>query len=138
MATRQVVCDTDVMIDYWDTTSKRHLQTRDILENQLGLNQVVISAITQMELVVGARNKAEETLIQKKLLRFNTALINNEITIEAMRMLGTYRLSHGLAIPDCMIAATAIVLQRPLFTYNLKDFRFIKKLDLFEFPNANG
>ena len=132
MAKIKVVCDTDVMIDYWDVSSKRHSQTKTIIEEKIGLDNVVISAITKMELLMGANNKTEESIIKKKLGRFNIALINNEITTLAIELFETYRLSQGLAIPDCFIGSTARILNLELFTYNLKDFRFMSKLKLFE------
>ena len=131
MAKKQVVCDTDVMIDYWNTFSKRHRETKHILENEIGLDNVIISAITKMELLMGAPNKTDETKIKKKLHRFNTALINHEITIEAIALFELYRLSHSLAIPDCFIASTAKVIELELFTYNVKDFKYINNLHLF-------
>jgi predicted nucleic acid-binding protein len=132
MAKDKIVCDTDVMIDYWDISSNRHSQTKTILEDKIGLDNIVISAITKMELLMGAGNKFEESKIKKKLNRFNIALINNEITTEAIKLFETYRLSQGLAIPDCFIGATAKIMNLELFTYNLKDYRFMSKLRLFD------
>ena len=100
MAKIKVVCDTDVMIDYWDVSSKRHSQTKTIIEDKIGLDNIVISAITKMELLMGASNKTEESIIKKKLGRFNIALIKNDITILAIELFESYRLSQGLAIPD--------------------------------------
>ncbi len=45
----------------------------------------------------------------------------------------SYRLSHGLALADAMIAATAIQTELELFTYNTRDFKFITKLGLYQF-----
>jgi hypothetical protein len=132
MAKIKVVCDTDVMIDYWDVSSKRHSQTKTIIEEKIGLDNIVISAITKMELLMGANNKTEESIIKKKLGRFNIALINNDITILAIELFETYRLSQGLAIPDCFIGSIARILNLELFTYNLKDFRYMSELKLFE------
>lgn len=132
MATKYVVCDTDVLIDYWNTNSNRHTTTKLILEDEIGLDNLIISAITQMELLMGATNKSEETKIKKKLLRFSVALINNDITKEALELFEHYRLSHGLAIPDCLIAASAKIMGLELFTYNEKDYKFINKLKLYE------
>jgi predicted nucleic acid-binding protein len=42
-----------------------------------------------------------------------------------------YKLSHGLLIPDAIIAATAITYDLKLFTYNIKDFIFISGIRLF-------
>jgi len=48
----------------------------------------------------------------------------------ARHLLQIYHLSHGLGIADALIAATSIEADIPLFTYNTKDFRFIKGLTL--------
>ncbi|HPQ55416.1 MAG TPA: hypothetical protein PK253_19345 [Spirochaetota bacterium] len=41
-----------------------------------------------------------------------------------------YAKSHSLSIPDATIAATSITRNFTLFTYNTKDFRFIKDITL--------
>lgn len=41
-----------------------------------------------------------------------------------------YSKSHGLGIPDALIAATAIIEELPLLTLNVKDFRYIDTLSL--------
>ncbi len=133
MAKKQLVCDTDVMIDYWDTKSKRHFQTKEILEKRIGLDNIFISAITKMELLIGAGNKEIESKIKYRLQRFNIALINNNISEEAIELIEKYRLSHGLAIPDAIIAATTKIIELELFTYNIKDYRFIDKLKLYNY-----
>jgi predicted nucleic acid-binding protein len=69
MAKDKIVCDTDVMIDYWDVSSNRHVRTKTTLEDRIGLDNIVISAITKMELLMGANNKSEESKIKKKLNR---------------------------------------------------------------------
>ena len=79
-----------------------------------------------MELMLGAVNKKDMNRISIKLKRFNIALINNDITISAFNLLQSYYLSHGLKIPDCIIASTAIITKLELFTYNTKDFTFVK------------
>lgn len=84
-----------------------------------------------MELLLGATNKADLNAINKKLNRFSVLLINEAINLRAINLVHAYRLSHGLALADSMIAATAIQTELELFTYNTKDFRFISKLDLY-------
>lgn len=132
MAKEKIICDTDVLIDYWDISNKRHRETKEIIEHKIGLDNIVISAITKMELLMGAQNKIEESKINKNLHRFNIALINHEITKEALDFFQIYHLSHGLAIPDCFIAATSRVTGLELFTYNTKDFKFINKILLYK------
>ena len=132
MAEKKIICDTDVMIDYWDVHQFRHTATKNTLEKKIGLDQVVLSAITKMELFSGASNKKELHLIDQKLGRFNIALINSEITIKSFDLHKIYRLSHGLLFPDSIIASTAIVSGLALFTYNTKDYKFISGLQLFK------
>ena len=130
---KKVICDTDVMIDYWDTLNPRHAKTKSILEDIITLDMIVLSAITKMELMLGATNKQELRKIDEKLHRFDIALINNDITSKAFILLHNHHLSHGLAIPDCIIAATAIIADLELFTYNTKDFKFLKELRLYTY-----
>jgi predicted nucleic acid-binding protein len=60
--------------------------------------------------------------------------LNEQISDAAVDLLRQYRLSHGLAIPDALIAATAIVLNRPLISKNQRDYRFISRLQLLPYP----
>ena len=127
----KIICDTDVMIDYWDATKPRHSNTKAILETEITLDRIVLSAITKMELMTGALNKSDLNKISKLLHRFDILLLNNDITTKAFSLIQEHHLSHGLAIPDCLIAATTLVSDLELFTYNTKDFKFIKGLRLF-------
>jgi predicted nucleic acid-binding protein len=84
-----------------------------------------------MELLSGATNKLDLNVINKKLSRFSIVLINERINLTAINLMQDFKLSHGLAIADSLIAATAIETELKLFTYNLKDFRFINDLALY-------
>lgn len=130
MAKKKIICDTDVMIDYWDKTKPRHSSTKTTLEKSIELDNIVLSAVTKMELMLGAINKTDMATITSKLNRFNIALIDSNITLKAFDLLQNYRLSHGLSLPDSIIAATALLADIELFTYNKKDFRFISKIKL--------
>jgi predicted nucleic acid-binding protein len=131
MAKKKIICDTDVMIDYWDITNQRHAITKSALEQSIELDNVILSAITKMELMLGAVSKTDMAKISRKLDRFNVALINNDITIQSFNLIEKYRLSHGLLLPDSIIAATALVSGFELYTYNTKDFKFISGIKLF-------
>jgi predicted nucleic acid-binding protein len=48
----KVVCDTDVLIDYFDESKPRHLDTVRELEENISLDNVLISAVTKMELII--------------------------------------------------------------------------------------
>jgi len=132
MAAEKIICDTDVLIDFFDHQQPRHQQTKNIIEMEIGMENVLISSVTRMELLTGAANKTELNAIQKNLARFGTILITPEIDLKALELLVKYKLSHGLAFPDALIAATAQETGLKLFTYNLKDFRFIANLNLLQ------
>jgi len=129
MAAQEIICDTDVMIEYFNEKKGRHDQTKKTIE-KIGLNNVLLSAVTEMELIKGISNREHGQIVHKKLKRFNIILLSPEITLQAIELLNTYHLSRGLAIPDALIAATALETKLNLYTYNEKDFKFIKGLKL--------
>ncbi len=83
-----------------------------------------------MELYCGALNKLELQRIRKHLLAFHVCPIEPEISNQATLLIERYSKSHGLLIPDALIAATAMFRSYPLMTFNLKDFRYIDGLIL--------
>jgi predicted nucleic acid-binding protein len=135
VAEERVICDSDVIIDYWNVKSYRYSQTQNILENLIGIENVILSGVSQMELLVGATNKSELARINKNLKQFNITLINDGVNLLAVELLQEYKLSHGLALPDAFIAATSLYTQFPLFTYNIKDYKFISGLKLYQPQN---
>jgi len=53
VAKKIVIYDTDVMIDYLNINSQRHASAKNALENTIELQNVLLSAITKMELIRG-------------------------------------------------------------------------------------
>ena len=51
---------------------------------------------------------------------------------KAFELLSSHRLSGGLGIGDCLIAAMALSRSAPIYTFNLKHYRLIKNLDIQE------
>ena len=92
---------------------------------------IAISAVTRMELLVGAWNNAEQRKIEKSLDAIQDIAISEDISAKAVDLIRKYAKSHGLKIPDAIIAATAIDQSFQLFTYNVRDFKFIKGLNLY-------
>ncbi len=121
-----------VIIDYFDQSNPRNTETGLILDHQIGLKNIVISAITKMELLAGAVSKQNLNLIKANINGIELLLVNNEITLTALNLVETYKLSHNLAMADSFIAATSLYTQFPLFTYNLKDYKFIDGIELFD------
>ena len=92
--------------------------------------KLLISSITVMELYYGAINKAEIKKLERFLSLFQVEHLNENISLKSILLIKTYAKSHNLDIPGSLIAATAIVSECKVFTYNLKDFRYIDDLEL--------
>lgn len=107
-----VIIDTDILID----VSRNNDKAINYLENLEENYQLAISLITQMELIVGCRNKQELAMLDRFLKRFQIVQLNEFISNIAVDLLRQYRLSHGLLIPDALIASTALYLNMSLAT----------------------
>lgn len=75
----RVICDTDVLIDYLDERKGRHAMVRSVIDDRIGLENVVISAITRMELLMGERNRAGQTALTRKLRNVRHLLIDDRV-----------------------------------------------------------
>ena len=69
--------------------------------------------------------------MKKRIKFYDVVQIDSTISVKAIELIESYRLSQGLQIPDAIIAATSIVYQIPLYTYNLKDFDFIPEIAIY-------
>jgi len=119
-----VLLDTNILIEILKG-NKKTISTLNSLDARYA-----ISIISSMELIYGALNKKELKKIEKFLLNFLTVNVDEKISNKAYNLVKTYAKSHSLDIPDALIAATAIVNNYKLFTYNLKDFKYINGLEI--------
>jgi predicted nucleic acid-binding protein len=132
--TEPAIVDTDVLIDVGRNIEEA-IASLERIEQQLSLT---ISVITQMELLIGCRSKAEVRKLEHFLQRFHIVKMNEPISDSAVELLRRYRLSHGLLIADALIAATALSMNIPLVTKNQRDYRFIAGLRLLPYPHPFG
>lgn len=116
-----ILVDTCVFIDYF----RGHQKAADFLQSHQ--NVISLSAITDMEIAQGVRNKAElRTYFQLiDWLGIKIIEVDQIISTTARDWVRTYGLSHTLYLADSMIAATAYHHQLALATVNQKDFRFL-------------
>lgn len=124
------VVDTDILIDVGRGVS----EAITFLEQLESGSQLAISVVTQMEMMVGCRNKVELQGLEKFLNRFHLLKISEAISDQAVTLLWQYRLSHGLLIADALIAATAIAGNYLFVSKNQRDYRFIDGLNLLPYP----
>ena len=105
----KILCDTNVIIEYL----KGNKTTKKIFD-KIKSEKIALSAITLMELFYGALNKRELNKIKRALNEFDILLLNEDITQIAIKLIENYSKSHGLKIPDALIASTAIYYDIPL------------------------
>lgn len=125
-----IVVDTDILIDTGRGVEEAIVYLNRI-EDQFSAS---ISAVTEMELIIGCRNKDELRSLEAFLNRFQRIELDGDITGTAVDLLKRYRLSHGLLIADALIAATAISRDACLVSKNQRDYRFIEELHLLPYP----
>ncbi|WP_250124192.1 type II toxin-antitoxin system VapC family toxin [Chroococcidiopsis sp. CCMEE 29] len=127
---QRILVDTDVLIDAGRAVEVAIVQ----LESAAQKSTLAVSIITQMELLVGCRNRTELQIMERFLERFEIIKLSEAVSDRAIDLLRNYRLSHGLLIADALIAATAIVTDAPLLSKNQRDYRFIQGLNLLPYP----
>jgi predicted nucleic acid-binding protein len=127
-----ILIDTDILID----AARNIDDALNCLQNVEQQAFSAVSSVTQMELIVGCRNKSELRALDHFLERFEIISISEQISNKAIDLLKQYRLRHGLHIADALIAATAIVTNIQFISKNQRDYRFIEALRLLSYPAA--
>jgi predicted nucleic acid-binding protein len=119
--------DTCILIDY--LRGEPSVYDLFVKDEQAKLS---MSTITMMELMIGALNKREETYIQKAFKKIDVIYIDEDISKMAENLIVAYSKSHNLQIDDALIAATSIKMNVKLITYNIKDFKYIPDIQLYQ------
>ena len=123
----KLLIDTDVLIDV-SRGVRVAIAELDRLRTDYELATTVI---TRMEMIVGCLNREDLEDLKRFLGVFQIVGMGERAAERAAALLERYRLSHGLLIPDALIAGTAIANGLPLMTRNRRDFAFLEELSLF-------
>ncbi len=117
-----ILIDTNIFVDHL----RNYASAVRFFESIAGRENVIFSAITETELLVGRVN--EDNIKRDKLIHFlhqwNKKVIDNAVSVLA----GDISRKYGLAVPDAIIASTAILNNAELVTKNVKDFRKVPDL----------
>lgn len=100
----------------------------DYVEDAEQCGTLSISITTEMERIVGCRNRRELRRVERFLRRWTILRMTEAIVARAVMLLRQYRLSHGLAINDALIAASALLRSDILYTKNVRHFQMIPDL----------
>ena len=119
---RGLLLDTCVLIDYL----RNRPAAIDFLHRMQ--ERAAVSVITTAELYAGVRDEAEQTRVDAVLTRLLVRNVDLAIARLAGRFRREYRQSHGVAIPDALIAATAEVHGARLVTRNARHFPMLADL----------
>ncbi len=110
--------DTDIIIDHLRGEEK----ARDFLRQiKSGGSDILYSVITKAELYSGVRPK-EVKKVARLLSSMEEALIDGEIAVDAGRYRNKFYSSHGLLLPDALIAASAKKAGAVLITLNKRHY----------------
>jgi predicted nucleic acid-binding protein len=116
--------DTDILID----AIRRQPDALTFISAQQQAHGVNISIVSAMELVRGCRNATELAHLQTFLGAVTTLPLSPQASRAAYSLMEAFSLSHGLQIPDALIAATALKRRLVLYTRNIRHFQMIPKL----------
>ena len=112
-----VIRKEEAALDYIDSTRKAEGSLR-------------LSIVTKMELIIGCRDKAEVQKTEKLLADYEILDVTPLISRKAYELIVRFSKSYGMAIPDALIAATALVENAVLVTSNVRHFSMIDGLRL--------
>jgi len=98
-----ILLDTDVLVDCLRGVSVAQRWLASAAKESFGIPGVVA-----MELLMGCRHQADVERLQKFLGTFRVLWPDASEFARAYDLLAALRLSTGLSIPDCLIAAMAL------------------------------
>jgi predicted nucleic acid-binding protein len=123
------ILDTDILSEYLKGHHPTVIDHATIYAQEYGVFS--LTSVTVYEIVYGLELKAAKSQMTKALAWLSQ---NEQITpiaddyVAAARIKASARKSgFVLELPDCLIAAVAVRLKRPLVTGNTEDFKAIQK-----------
>ena len=122
----KILADTSILIDLQKGVQKS-IYNFDRLKDR-----IIISRITVCEFIYGAKNKKEKKINKEFIEKLEVIEISEEISKYTYFLLDKYAQAVKLGIADALIAATAIIEGLSFWTLNIKHFRKIKELKIYE------
>lgn len=128
---KKVIFDTYVLIDYLLGIEEARKFVFSFRKEERFL-----TSVSATEIYRGARNRKELDVFRKFFRESFSEILHfdEEASKLSLELMETYIISHGLALPDALIAAIAISKDALLLTGNLKHFAFIQGLKV-SLPN---
>jgi tRNA(fMet)-specific endonuclease VapC len=121
-----ILLDTCIIIEYLKRNPEVIKEIDKITFGNICINDIIL-----MELYKGAKNKSDLKFISNELKNIAILDINQPIIGLAKNIIEKYSLSHNIHIVDAVIAASALIYNIEIYTYNKKDFYYIPDLKLY-------
>lgn len=123
-----MIFDTDILI--W--VQRGHEKAAELIEKT---ENRYLSIQSYMELLQGAKNKAQHRVIKDFICEFELSILplTENIGHRALIYVEEYALSSNMRAGDAIIAATAVENNLPLSSGNIKHYKSVKELDLKAF-----
>ncbi|HEY6230155.1 MAG TPA: PIN domain-containing protein [Pyrinomonadaceae bacterium] len=87
-----------------------------------------VCTVVYVECLQGSKSNREKRIVESYLARFDAYHLTSAISARTIDLIRNYSNTHGLLLADALIAATCLVRNVTLVTYNANDFRFISDL----------
>jgi predicted nucleic acid-binding protein len=117
----QALLDTDVLIDFL----RGNEQAKRVL---LDLEESYVSAISVAELYAGVRNVKEAGILYSLIQDLTVLDVTAAVAQAGGEIKSQFFSSHGVGLPDALIAATAQANRLNLLTLNVKHFPMLPGL----------
>ena len=125
MENERILVDTSIIIDFWRKKNKQKSLLWKLQENYL----ILISSITEFELLIGAKNEEQINDIYKITEHFKVISFNSDIACLSAEIYKNLKKKNSLIdFNDIFIGATALESKLPIATLNINHFKRIEKL----------
>ena len=118
--------DTSVFVDHFRGFGPASNFFRSLSDRQ----DVIFSAITEAEIIAG--KQCGDSSVKDRILHFLHKWKKIEVTNQIAVLAGDISRENKIAIPDAIIAATAIINKSYVITKNVKDFSRVHNLKVEE------
>ena len=117
-----IMLDTDIFVDHL----RGYPPAVSFFGSLTPEREVLFSAVTEAELISGkdCKNGIKKELLLHFLHRWTKIPVSNQVA----ELAGDLVRDYSLALPDALIAATALVSKAELLTRNIKDFKDVPHL----------
>jgi predicted nucleic acid-binding protein len=122
MSQGPVFVDTDVLVDYLRGVRQA---VEAVTSHQA---RIALSAVVVAELYAGVKGEKEQAQLDAFVSLFRVAPVTAAIARRGGLHRRNYRQSHGVGLPDALLAATAESEHAELLTLNVRHFPMLKGL----------